>query len=983
MELRVCLACRRTVTGSATCSDCGGAVTLADPALFVGESFGKYLVESLVGIGGMGAVFRATHRTLRRPVAVKMVLPEKDDETFRRRFLREARVLAEVHHPNVVEVYDFDVNDWGISYLVMEYLEGESLKDRLRRTPRLGWADLGPVIRDVAEGLGCAHRAGVIHRDLKPDNLFLADYGGRRVAKVIDFGIAKSTTGDQPETQLTQSGFVVGTLAYLAPEQLLGSPVGPAADQYALALVAAEALTGRAVRAGKTMGQIISADIVQPVELPRTVAAGLPEAAIGVIRRATAPEPADRFETVEAFAAALDGALEGHPGPFEDLGEDTAEASVIDLTSSPTRMTPESRRDSTRGRGFRRWPFAAGAAVAIAAAGLALVALMREPQSPSAQASPNRAGAYAVEAEIPVPLDAGRLLTFRDGRVVVEVADGLAVADGSRTERIGIPGSDIFGTTPDGELLRRSGRDLQILDVTQGASAPWVSDAPTDDVVHASPDARHLASVRQEGIVVFRLAGDRYEPVRTHPLSAPAQVVRVSARHLVVATSEIVAWRLEDGREVLRAPAGDGRILALAVHDLAGLVAVGGWSDRVLVYDLNTQTSTVVARPKGVDRHLDLEFLLPGPTLAMGERGGVGVWQPGAGRVQAWEDADSQVVDLLAHGGRLVALDKGRHRAVVLMPPGAAPENRIQASDQAPWAVGAVPGTNLVLVGGSDGTLHSVDTDTGVSTPHVVHSLGITSLVAGPDRVATASDDKTVAVWRLPELTVEWRSRAHDFLVNQLHLDGDGQSLWSTSSDGVLKRWSWPDLELRETVDTEEIFGRRYSLHALWMAEDGNRALLGTWNRAVLILERSEDGAWAGHAAPFGAFGGYLVAELTRAEAVVISGVLHPYSLGVLDLATGRFQEVEPSGRPYHGLVPNPDGTSVLAFGHDEVVELRFRRGSDGGLVGAVAAAHLPGLGMASAATRLSDGRLAVTNDRGELMLYRQETLGLEPLTPE
>jgi serine/threonine protein kinase len=981
MELRVCLACEKAVVEGASCPDCGGPVTLADPAVFVGSTFGKYHIDRLVGVGGMGAVFQATHRTLRRPVAVKIVLPQKDDDAFRRRFLREARVLAEVHHPHVVEVYDFDVNDWGISYLVMEYLEGESLKARLQTQPRLWWRELGPVIRGVAEGLASAHTAGIVHRDLKPDNIFLATYGERRVAKVIDFGIAKATTGENHETQLTRSGYVVGTLAYLAPEQLLGSPVGPATDQYALALVVAESLTGRAVRADRTMGQIISTDIVQPVELPPTVAVGLPDAALAVVRRATAPNPNDRFPSIEAFASGLDDALSGHtgPGPTGDHDRPT----VLSEGHPPHIATATETRVTTshRARPLR----AAGLIVGVLATAIAVTALLwTSSRDPTSSTTPADTAPLTVEDSIPLPVDAGRLITYRTDLLVATGADGLLVSrpadDGWQTDRIGLEPDDVLGFTPDIELLRREGGRLMIQDVTEGAAAAFAEGLPDGDGLMMSPDSRHLVAARQEGLVVHHLVEGRYERLRTHPLPTPPQAVAIGTHYLVAVTSDVEVFRLADGAEILDAPFPDASVLAIAIHDAAGLVAVGGWSDRVLVWDLASKTMTAVPRRVGADRSLDLEFLFHGPTLAVGERGGVTLWTPSAGRVEAWGDADALVADLLAASGRLLALDRSGHRVVVLRPAGATAEATIPVSDDAPWTVGVDPAVGTVLVGGSNGTLYAVDAATMDVTRHSVHPLGITSLVSDGQRVATASDDKTIAVWRLPDLTVEWRSRAHDFLVNQLRLDADRRSLWSTSSDGRMKHWSWPDLEELESIDTEALFGRTYALHGIWMAADRRHALLGTWNRVALELTRDATGAWSGTAHPFPAFGGYVVAELPTVRAVVLAGVLHPYALGVLDLSEGGFRLLQPVGRPYHGLVTTKDGSGVLAFGNGEILELRFHRAAGGTLSYDILATAAPGLAMASAATRLPDGRLAATNDHGELQIYDPDEIDMTPI---
>lgn len=970
VELRLCDSCRRVAAGGTGCPECGGPLTLAGPERFLGESFGKYLLESVVGAGGMGIVYRATHRTLRRPVALKLLLPQPGDDQFRRRFVREARVLAEVKHPNVVEVYDFDVNDWGTPYVVMEFLEGVTLRERIRAGGALPWSELEPVVADVAAGLGCVHRHGVVHRDLKPDNVFLARFDRRGVAKVLDFGIATATGADRRETRLTRSGWVVGTLEYLSPEQLLGEPVGPASDQYALALVVAEALTGRAVRTGKTMGRIVSDEIRQPVELACGDAPGVAPAVADVIRRATQPEPGARFADVESFARAL-----------------TA-AHAMDAEAAPTVARPVAAHDGgtsprPTGRGpepaARRWRVAAGAAaLAVTALAIGFASLSgRRPAGPEAEVP---RPALVVEQEIPVPVDSGRLVAWGEGLLITTGADGLVVLEpGADREpgRIGIDPADVLAVTPDAELLLRRESTAVLHRPAGSESMQWATGLPAEGRLHAGPDARFVVAETAHGLAVWSVGeGIVYAPVREHQLDAPAALVRVGTRLLAAAAGgRVCVWRLSDGAMLADRPVAAGGVDALAVHDDAELLAYGGWSDGVTVVELGTGREHALPRRAGADRALDLEFLYAGPTLAVGERGGVALWRPAEGVFAEWTRDGAAIVDLLVASGRVVALDRAARAAVVLTTPGPQPERRLAVADQAPWAMAASPEAGLLLVGAADGTLAAVDLASGAIARHAVHTLGITSLATGGGRLATASDDRTIAVWRLPELTVEWRSRAHEFLVNQLHLDPASGTLWSASSDGALKRWRWPELELLESVDTAEVLGRSYALHALWIDGGGDRVVLGTWNRAVLWLERDGAGGWRGRATPFAPFGGYVVAEASGADVLVLAGILHPYGLAAVDLVSGEVHRLRGSGRPVRALVALPDGARILAFADSEVLVLRLERDGDGALLCELSAAAWPEIGVASAAVALSGDRVAVANAAGEVLVVPTEAL--------
>jgi eukaryotic-like serine/threonine-protein kinase len=201
-------------------------------------SAGRYRIERELGFGGMASVYLAHDEELNRPVAVKLLAANlAGDESFRKRFVREARVAAKLSHANIVRVFDSGEDD-GQPFIVMEYVDGESLADALQRRGKLPSDEAVELVLQVCEGLEHAHANGLVHRDIKPGNLLLRDDG---VVKIADFGIARAAES----TKLTQVGTVLGTAAYLSPEQAAGSEVTAAADLYSLGVVLYELLTGR------------------------------------------------------------------------------------------------------------------------------------------------------------------------------------------------------------------------------------------------------------------------------------------------------------------------------------------------------------------------------------------------------------------------------------------------------------------------------------------------------------------------------------------------------------------------------------------------------------------------------------------------------------------------------------------------------------------------------------------------------------------
>jgi TolB-like protein/Tfp pilus assembly protein PilF len=259
---------------------------------------GRFHVRALLGEGGMGLVYAAVDPDLNRQVAVKVIRRELTaDETARRRFLREARVSATVSHPNVCHVYE--VGDAGGElFIVMELLEGESLASRLGRGP-MALSEAVPAVLEILAALEALHRQNIVHRDLKPSNVFLTPQGVR----LLDFGLARQAADDSAETQaeVTATGAIVGTPRYMAPEQLLGQPIGAHTDLFAVGTIFFELLAGRpAFEGGSVVAALQRVFTTEPPSLGGSV--GI-EAADRVIQRALAHAPTARYASAAAMAA--------------------------------------------------------------------------------------------------------------------------------------------------------------------------------------------------------------------------------------------------------------------------------------------------------------------------------------------------------------------------------------------------------------------------------------------------------------------------------------------------------------------------------------------------------------------------------------------------------------------------------------------------------------------------------------------------------
>lgn len=280
--------------------------TDTNEVLPVGSKFGRYSIVRLIGVGGMGAVYEAMHESLKKRVALKTLHPTfaKNPE-IRQRFLREGELASRIHHANVVDVTDFGTEN-DISFLVMEYLEGMSLEERIEKEGRLESATAADVMLGACAGVAAAHDEGVIHRDLKPANIFLLrQRGGDYRVKIVDFGISKAQEKSL-EGNLTSTGHVVGTPYYMAPEQMRSSrEVDARADQYSLGVTLYEALCGQKPFEADSLFEVVRKVAQGDYAQPRDLVAEIPEGLEAIVLKMMALEASMRFETLRDVGRAL------------------------------------------------------------------------------------------------------------------------------------------------------------------------------------------------------------------------------------------------------------------------------------------------------------------------------------------------------------------------------------------------------------------------------------------------------------------------------------------------------------------------------------------------------------------------------------------------------------------------------------------------------------------------------------------------------
>jgi eukaryotic-like serine/threonine-protein kinase len=276
------------------------------------KTVGKYILEREIGRGGMGVIWEALDQQLKRKVALKIMTADpRHRASALRRFEREAMAVAQLSSANVVQIFDYGI-EAGSPYIAMERLFGEGLDERLRRARRLSIPNAIAIFKQAARALEDAHAAGIVHRDIKPGNVFLASSGADEIVKILDFGIVSMLAEPRDTARITNADTLVGTPSYMSPEQVRNGRIDPRSDLWSLAVVMFEALTGERPFHGESLGDLILKICIDPNPAATSVAPDLPPEVDAFFDRALAKNPAQRFATAREMMAAF--SMLGEPG---------------------------------------------------------------------------------------------------------------------------------------------------------------------------------------------------------------------------------------------------------------------------------------------------------------------------------------------------------------------------------------------------------------------------------------------------------------------------------------------------------------------------------------------------------------------------------------------------------------------------------------------------------------------------------------------
>jgi hypothetical protein len=568
-------------------------IVLLAPAQGPGEigRLGPYRVLQVLGTGGMGVVFKAEDPQLKRPVALKALLPSLTASApSRLRFMREAQAVAKVKHDHIVTIYQVG-EDRSVPFLAMEFLEGQALDARLKREPRLPLAEVLRIGRETAEGLAAAHEQGLIHRDIKPANLWLE--GSRRRVKILDFGLARAM--DDRE-HLTQTGAILGTPAYMAPEQATGQKPDGRCDLFSLGCVLYQISTGKLPFQGSDTLATLMAVATENPPPPSQLNPALPTKVSELIMGLLAKMPAERPPSARAVAAAIKAIESGRRG------------------AAPALAPPARRAAAAPRPARRRWGLLAAAAVVLGAAGAAGYFALQETSDSNdppvanngkpARKPPDRAkGSPTPPVWKPPPASGFDAIRREALSADTLTAAGFGEAQPAPPELVAILGKPRTRKPP--------------------TSAQWIVDLD----VH--PDGKLLAVfLRDRRVQVWEVPTltQRYQLPEHDPTGARLRFGPNGRLLAVTDNGPVNLWVVDQGRRRCRFPGDAGEVRCLAFSPNNRLLALGRSGDRdgdLKLYDTHTGQEI---RPlqKSDRRTAAVAFSADNRTLAASRQGSKG-----------------------------------------------------------------------------------------------------------------------------------------------------------------------------------------------------------------------------------------------------------------------------------------------------------------------------------------------------------------------
>ncbi len=971
IDFKYCKQCNKISIKGTKCNYCSSSLELKEPDFFVGKSFGKYKIEGVLGYGGMGIVYLARHSILNRLSALKMIIPSLEQEsTFLERFLREAQLLATLKHPNIVGIYDFDVSDYGSAYYAMEFVEGISLRTLLLHHSKIfNVDDFSTILKEIASALDYAHSKNVIHRDLKPENILLTISENRVSPKILDFGIAKVLSEDSSKT-LTGEGNIIGTINYIAPEQLLSKGVSPKTDQYAFALIVAEIISKKSLREGKTLGEIVAKDINFPVggaSLPENT----PENIVNAIQKATSVHPEERFESVSQFIEELKlkepsnldtmkNIILKETSGYSPTISTPSGSEVISQLSRESKKTKEAEKSKkVKNNNFKK-VFVPATVVLIFALLLLSIFFLSKKKKENWE---NQSNPFEKTGEWEAPADSIEILSSNvEKDILIRGSSSLYLM--KLDSKVPTPiqlktGEELICTSSINNPILFDGKRIYEKSLDSGNEIPIFDlKGMVIEKVIISKSNRTLALIKKDEVSLYSLINHPEKPMTTIKDDGieKGRYFLSDKYFSAVKGSDVVSFEFETGKKVYQKQFSE-RINGIMTNDALNILSIWGWFDRIVLYDFLKQETKEIAIS---GETMDLLVLSEVKLFASAGNYGLKIFDLDDGKLlyQSKENVPFDSISFSPDG--ILSLSKQNSSIIRYSLKTSSPSKIVKVCKSEIWCLAEDKKNNLVFAGSSDGKIYSIDKNGDVKSKEL-HTLGVTSMVTTENNLITSSDDKTIALFSLPSLDLQFRSTAHDFLINYLQISKREDKLWSSSSDGKLKSWGLPNLKEEITISTGDLLNKKLSLHGFWVDENENRFLIGSWNSTLIYLKKEGD-KFSSKIFEIPSQAGISFAYIPSLEVVMILGSYDIFSLYAFDLKNEElFLLPQITTNPLSFSISKGPENNVCYFATGgEVIRIEIKRGDEDKILYSYKTLLLPHPSIPSSVLNSNDGKTII-----------------------
>lgn len=918
VKFKYCSKCDEITLKDDKCSKCKGSLLIKDEYFLVGRSLGKYLIEDVIGSGGMGVVYLGKHKILKRYAAIKVIIPSLygDYDAFYERFLREAQVLATLRHENIVSIYDFDITTSGIPFYAMEYLHGVNLREvLLKYREELDLDDFKDVLKKIASALDYAHEKGVVHRDLKPENILFTVENEKVVPKLIDFGVAKILGDFFEEKTLTAEGSVIGTINYMAPEQFLKNEITPRVDQYALALIVSEIILKKPLRANMSISQIIMKEIKSPVSKEKFL--DICEEKAKAIEKATSIEPENRFNKVLDFIEALN-LKEKDEGKLLKvvLNETIRRSQTQTLTKIETYIPHSESKEKPEKRLRVRWLLVLSALILI----VSVFYFMKF--MPFLFPLKEDRKIFEKIESFKIPPLSEKILGFKGKDEIVLKGKGFVAITKMGGDSIPaiIPIKDdeeFIKFVDENDWIVRIGRKIRRVSTEDDFEKLLFELSDKEQFLSISESLRKVLTKTENIYKVYLINEDSFKEILKIELEKGKNIDAffLSDKYFsYLVNGKINVYNLEQKTPIFENEINEQRV-KLVVDDFLDSLFVMGWFDKIYIFSLKTFQQKTLNIQGRVNSFLIMYDL---PTLIVGGERGIRLYNLEDLSTVYVEESENTFNDLFHIQNGIVALDYENSLAVVFKYGTLNKYEKIKVFEKEVWGLAKDPKYNRYFASGLDTRIVYFDRDKKLKEIDV-HNLGVSSLLVVDDKLYSCSDDKTIGVFKIPSMELKYRSSVHNFLINSMVYLKNRETIWTSSSDGTLKSFSVVDLKEKDVIDLRKILNRKVSLHGFWVSEEEDEFLVGTWNNILIYLKRDKGSISLVKVFRLPSMVGFEMYRINGKDLIFLLGTHKDFNYYLFDLRNRELYEFPPFKKPvfsYSGkYVLKDDGIYISCLG--------------------------------------------------------------------